>query len=98
MKAAVRLLAFGLCWIVAQAHAEGLPPEVLDNEYQNCMGGESNAQDPERARYCSCVIDGMKSWSLEESLGVAMQMQASQQPPDKIASLAKTCIEKSMRH
>ena len=98
MKSIVCLLAFGFCWIAALAHAEALPPEVLNSEYQNCMGGESNAKAPMRANYCACVIDKMKSWTMEESLGLAQQIQGSQQPPDKIAALAKSCIDQVMRH
>jgi hypothetical protein len=98
MRNLVCLLAFGLCWIAALALAEALPPDVLRSEYQNCMGGETEAKSPDRARYCACVMEKMKGWTVEESLGLAQQIQGSQQPPDKIAALAKSCIDQVMRH
>jgi len=92
MKQTLRLLAFGLCWIVASAHAEMMTDTLLQKDYDNCMGGSTADKDPQRAQYCACVREGMKKWTTDEYGAAATEAQQSKVTPDQIANLAKTCI------
>jgi hypothetical protein len=87
-----------LCFMGATAaHAEPIPEYVLDHDYVTCMGGENPAKDPQRANYCACVRDSMRSWSLETYGAVAeaqSKAQNAQQVPSQIATLAKFCMQK----
>jgi len=85
---------------MASAHAEAIPQYALDKDYETCMGGSNQHQDPDRASYCTCVRDGMKSWDLDTYGALASQQAKAanaQQIPQKIADLAKECIAKVLR-
>jgi hypothetical protein len=80
------------------ASAEALPDFVLDKDYQSCMGNDTS--DKERAAYCACVRDGMRTWDVSTYLEVAGQAVANAGKqgaanPGKLEDLAKQCIEKA---
>lgn len=79
------------------ARAEPVPADVLDHDYASCMGGTSPEQDPQKAAYCNCIRDGMRSWDLDTYGELATQQsnaQNAQQVPQKIQDLAQACIHK----
>lgn len=94
-------LSLILTLAAATAHAEAIPEYALEKDFQNCMGGESPQKDPQRAEYCNCVRDGMRSWSLDEYGAIATQESknggSAQNAPAKLTDLAKACISKVLK-
>jgi hypothetical protein len=91
------LFAIALIALAQPVRAE-LPDYVLDRDYQNCLGvGEV---DPQRAEYCTCVRNAMRSWDIDTYGNVATQatttanLGASAQPPAQLSDIAKACIAK----
>jgi hypothetical protein len=97
----LRYIALSLLLSCATAQAEPVPEYALDKDFQNCMGGEAPQKDPQRAEYCNCIRDSMKGWSLDEYGAVATEESkaggSTQNVPQKIAELAKSCIAKVMK-
>lgn len=96
----LRIILLLLLVATASAHAEAIPQYALDKDYETCMGGSNPQQDPERAAYCNCVRDGMKSWDLDTYGAIASEQAKAanaQQIPQKIAELAKGCIAKVLK-
>jgi len=89
MKNALCLLVFGFCALANAAHAEAIPEPYLQKEYDSCMGGD---KDPQRAQYCECVRNGMRSWTVDQYGAVATEAKEGKGTPDQVAALAKTCI------
>lgn len=97
MTKALKVSGLAIMLLALPAHAEPIPQYVLDHDYVSCMGGATPQKDPERAEYCACVRDGMKSWDLDTYGNVAMAQQKAsnaQQVPEKIEELAQSCIQK----
>lgn len=84
----------------SSARAEAIPEYALDKDYQNCMGGDTAEKEPERAQYCNCIRDSMRSWDLDTYGAVAMEQSKSsnaQKTPQKIEDLARACIAKVLK-
>jgi hypothetical protein len=83
------LILAGLCLFAAAAHAEQMPDNLLQKDYDNCMGGE---KDPQREQYCECVRNGMRSWTVDEYGNVATEAKNSSATPAAVEALAKSCL------
>jgi hypothetical protein len=85
--------------MVGTAHAqEALPQGALDKDYQNCMGGENEHSDPQRAQYCHCVMDEVKKWDTQTYGSVATEQSKSPQAPAaQLENIAKACIDKILK-
>jgi hypothetical protein len=89
-----------LLFVVAVPARAEIPDYILDHDYQNCIGDDA---DKDRAAYCACVRDGMRSWSLTAYMDAAEQEaaasagQSNGQPPGMIENLAKQCITQVIR-
>jgi hypothetical protein len=93
----VLLLVLGLALLPLSAKA--MPDEYLQKDYENCMGGQSEQQVPDRAQYCVCVRDGLRQWTIDDYGAIATeaqqkQGQANAPVPVQVAALAKSCIDK----
>jgi hypothetical protein len=79
------------------ARAEPIPDGMLDKEYTTCMGGETAKTDADRARYCLCVRNAMKSWDLDTYGKVASEQAAKGNNPENVApqiqDIGKSCIQ-----
>lgn len=96
MKKSLRLLAFGFCCMAGVAHAELMPDEYLQKDYDNCMGGQTAHTDPQRGQYCECVRNGMRQWTVDEYGAIATEAKDTKGTPDQVAALAKTCISQAL--
>jgi hypothetical protein len=75
-----------------------IPSEILDQDYQSCMGGDT--KNATRAAYCQCVRDELKTWTEEDYTNATMQTMTPSADgkltmPDKLQALAKKCIAKT---
>jgi hypothetical protein len=94
-KTLLILLCMGA--FISAAHADTVPEYALDKDFTACMGGETPQKDPQRAQYCNCVRDSMKSWSVQEYEQVASEgakAHDAAQEPAKLQDIAKACITK----
>jgi hypothetical protein len=92
MRKLAYVFVFGLCCMPAAAHAQGLSPQTLQNDYQQCMSGVSDQQDPLRARYCACVRDGESRWSKDQYGQIALQSLKTGQPAPAVVALSQSCF------
>ena len=77
------------------AHA-ALPTEVLDRDYQACMGGTNEA---ERSTYCNCIRNGMQNWDLATYASMATDISKAgnnAQLPAELTALAQSCLAKAL--
>jgi len=84
---------------VPPARAAALSDDILNRDYQNCMGGDKN---PKRAVYCNCVRDGMRSWSETAYIEAMMQVLAAAsgakaQASKDLDDLTKRCLAQTFR-
>ena len=85
-----------MLWIVP-AHAGGLPDDILDKDYQACMGGTN---EPQRAAYCTCIRTSMQNWDLDAYAEMSTNISRagdSAQLPAQLTQLAQECIAKTLR-
>lgn len=89
-----KLFAVLILMTALPAYAQGVTQVELDADYKSCMGGESQAQDPQRAQYCTCIKNGVSGWSAEQYNAVSSEVQATGQkaPPAALTTLAQSCI------
>lgn len=80
----------------AYAQSEMMRDEDLQKDFDNCMGGEKAADQPERAHFCTCVRDGMKYWTVDDYGNQAMEAKETQKAPEKLAELSKRCLSESL--
>ncbi len=96
MKAALRPGSLLLMLSAPAAHA-ALPDEVLDKDYQNCMGG---TEDQHRAVYCGCIRNAMQSWDLDAYGAMATNISNAgnnAKLPDELSSLAQSCLAQALQ-
>ena len=94
MKAVAILNCLLLMFVALPARAAALPDEVLNRDYQNCMGSDKN---PKRVVYCNCVRDGMRTWSDTAYIEAMMQVLAAAsgtkaQASKDLDDLTKQCL------
>ena len=92
MKADLLTGSLLLILSVASAHA-ALPDEVLDKDYQNCMG---ETDDERRAVYCGCV----RNWDLDAYAAMATNISnaGNNAPlPDELSALAQSCLAQALQ-
>jgi|GEM_PF-2202097 hypothetical protein len=93
------LIGFLLLLLAAFPARAELPDSVLARDYQNCIG---NDNDPKRIAYCACVRDGMRSWSENDYLQMAVQLMTGTANPNgqsssKLVDLTKKCIAQAFK-
>jgi len=96
MKQGLLILLMAL-WAIP-AYAE-LPDEILEKEYQNCMGNDTAA---DRAAYCACIRTGMKSWNMNDYVAISQQTSVAATTsgasmPARVEELARKCIAEVLR-
>ena len=82
-------------------YAEAVPDYALDKDYENCMGGETAAANPERNKFCGCARDEMRQWSLDQ-YGAAASEQAKNSNDtskviDVVGEIAKVCMKRAFQ-
>jgi len=96
----IKQAATGLLFVLLAAPAyAALPDDVLNRDFQNCVGGD---KDPNRIKYCDCVRSGMKDWS--ENMYIESMMQAMSvatgtktQASNNLEELAKKCVAQALK-
>jgi hypothetical protein len=103
MKRNVAAVSLGLMLAMvatfAAVSASPVPEYALDKDFQNCMGGETVLQSPQRAQYCNCMRQGMKNWDLDTYGNVALEQSKArdaQQVPAQIAEMARGCLANAL--
>lgn len=82
-------------------HATPIPEYVLNKDYENCLGGESEKSDPQRARFCECSRSKMRQWDLDTYGATATE--AANNPlntkdiSQKIDEIASACLADSLK-
>lgn len=73
------------------AHAQALPAEVLDKEYDNCLqqGGPVTAQ---KQAYCQCMRNKMAGWTEDAYEKIAKEVMGSGTSSPTLEALAKECF------
>lgn len=99
MKLVVIIGFLLLALAASPAHAAALSDEILNRDYQNCMGSDKN---PKRAVYCNCVRDGMRGWSETAYIEAMMQVLAAAsgtkaQASKDLDDLTKKCLAQTFR-
>jgi hypothetical protein len=87
-------IVFGMFMASYAAHADPVPDYVLQKDYENCMGGQTSQQDVQRAQYCSCMRNSMRSWDEEAYANLLLEQAKTQVISPVIEALAKNCMEK----
>ena len=77
-------------------HAQGLPPEVLDKEYENCMQ-QGAAADAQKQAYCQCMREKMMTWTEETYEKIAKEVMANGMKSPTLESMAKDCFNRTVR-
>jgi hypothetical protein len=90
------VMALAMFSLASAAHAGPIPEYMLQKDYENCLGGQTPQQDPERAQYCSCIRNGMRGWSEETYAALLIEQARTQTLPPQIEALGKACVEKVM--
>jgi hypothetical protein len=89
-------LALILLLASAPAFAQGLPPEVLSKEYDNCLqqGGPAT---PQKQAYCGCMRDKMTTWTEQTYEKIAKEVMADGAKSPTLEAMAKECFAKTSR-
>jgi hypothetical protein len=89
-------VAFILLLASVPAYAQGLPPEVLNKEYDNCLQ-QGGPVTPQKQAYRGCMREKMTSWSEQTYERIAKEVMANGMKSPTLESMAKDCFNKTAR-
>jgi hypothetical protein len=94
-----KIYFFALLFVfaIAPAFAEGLPAEVLNQEYEGCMKEASGAPEAQKNAYCTCIRNKMADWAIDTYARIAREVAASGAKSATLEAMTKECFDAAMR-